>query len=406
MSAHPGPPRVQIPRWIQLVGLPLLLLLAWVFATMVGHAVFLFLVAAVLALLLDTPVRGLERLRVRRGLSVAIVYLTFAAALVVAIVAIATVVVGQTKSAAIRFNDYFTVQHGQTHETFADRDVDRFQRWLNAHRLSAVKVDEGGHRLVKRIRERDVGKYTDSLVSFVEGAAISVGKALFAAILVIVVSIYMLLDMRRFGTFLDRRFPPAGGEPLLGRIERALGSYVRGQLLLSLIIGASAGFGVYILGVTGLLPGGDRYALVFGAWVALTEVLPYLGPWLGAIPPFLYAIVVHPFSAVWVVLLFLAIHQIEGHIVVPNVMGSVLRLNPLLVIFGLLAGTEIYGLLGAIMALPLLAAGRATWEFFSERLELASWSSGGPIPVEVDIDEPAPIEKPAELPRRSAGLDR
>ena len=108
----------------------------------------------------------------------------------------------------------------------------------------------------------------------------------------------------------------------------------------------------------------------------MTEVLPYLGPWLGAIPPTIYALVVHPFSAIWVVLLFLGIHQIEGHIVVPKVMGSVLRLHPLLVIFGLLAGSNIAGLIGALLALPLLAVGRAVWEFFSERVTFESWEGG------------------------------
>ena len=134
-------------------------------------------------------------------------------------------------------------------------------------------------------------------------------------------------------------------------------SYVKGQSLVSLIIGTSAGVGLWVFGALGWLPGGQKYALLFGAWVAITELIPYLGPWLGAIPPFLYALVVHPPSAIWVFLLFLGIHQIEGHIVVPNVMGNALRLHPLLVIFGLLAGGEIYGLPGALMALPLLAAG-------------------------------------------------
>ena len=128
--------------------------------------------------------------------------------------------------------------------------------------------------------------------------------------------------------------------------------------------------------------------------MAFTEVLPYLGPWLGAIPPAIYALVVHPFSVIWVLLLFLGIHQIEGHVVVPKVMGSVLRLHPLLVIFGLLAGANIYGLLGALMALPLLAVTRAAWEFFAERVSFEPWRGGGPIPVEV---EPAPPDpEPSE----------
>jgi hypothetical protein len=101
-----------------------------------------------------------------------------------------------------------------------------------------------------------------------------------------------------------------------------------------------------------------------------------------------YELIVHPISALWVALLFLGIHQIEGHIVVPNVMGSALRLHPLLVIFGLLAGAELYGLPGVFVALPLLAVIRAIWEFFSERVQLEPWKEGV-VPVEVDMEEAA-----------------
>jgi len=104
---------------------------------------------------------------------------------------------------------------------------------------------------------------------------------------------------------------------------------------------------------------------------------------------------VHPVSALWVVVLFVGIHQLEGHIVVPNVMGGALRLHPLLVIFGLLAGFDIDGIPGALIALPLLAAGRATWEFFSERLVLEPWDSGT-IPVDVE-----PAESPEDAPART-----
>jgi predicted PurR-regulated permease PerM len=390
MSAGAGlpPPRILIPRWIQLVGLPVVLLLTWVVALAAGHVVFLFLVAGVIALLLDPLVRALERLRVPRGVSVAFVYLSFAAILVVAILALATVVVDQTKTAANRFNEYFTDTNGRTRETEADRDVDRLQIWLDTHHLKSIEMQKRGHELVKRVRDRDVGKYTSRVVDFAEGTAISVGKGLFATVLLLVISIYMLLDMPRFGRFLDRRFPPQGGESLLLRVERALVAYVRGQLLLSLIIGTSAGVGIYLLGFLGWMPNGEKYALLFGAWVAVTEVIPYVGPWLGAIPPFVYALVVHPGSALWVAILFLAIHQIEGHIVVPNVMGSALRLHPLLVIFGLLVGTEIYGLPGALMALPLLATIRATWEFFGDRVALEPWTAQQPVPVEIEIVEP------------------
>jgi predicted PurR-regulated permease PerM len=386
--------RLVVPRWIQLVGLPLLLVLAWLIGSAAAHVLFLFVVAGLVALLLDPLVRGLQRVRLPRGLSVAIVYLGFAAALGLVIIAITTAVVGETKTAANRFNAYFTHPHGASGQTSADRDVDRFQRWLNTHRLKAIKVRQRGHKLVEQIRRRDVGKYTNKIVTFVEGAAISIGKTLFSVVLLLVVSIYMLLDMQRFGGVINRRFPPRPGEqPLLLSIERSLASYVRGQIALSLIIGASAGIGLWILGALGLLPHGQQYALLFGAWVAVTEVIPYLGPWLGAVPAVAYALVVHPISAVWVVLLFLGIHQIEGHVVVPNVMGSALRLHPLLVIFGLAAGAELNGLPGALIALPLLAVGRAIWEFFRDRVTFEKWTEEEEEPVPVELVEPRTLKK-------------
>jgi predicted PurR-regulated permease PerM len=174
-------------------------------------------------------------------------------------------------------------------------------------------------------------------------------------------------------------------------MERAVAGYVKGQFLVSLIIGASAGVGMWVLGATGLVPGADKYALLFGAWVAVMELIPYLGPWLGAIPAGIYAVVVHPLSLLWVTILFLVIHQIEGHVVVPKVMGSALRLHPLLVIFGLLAGGELYGLAGILVALPLLAAGRAVYEYFSERVELERWQEGGPVPIGVELEQPPPV---------------
>ncbi len=160
-----------------------------------------------------------------------------------------------------------------------------------------------------------------------------------------------------------------------------------------MIIGLSVGLGLYILGVVGLFPNGEKYAAAFGAWAAVTELIPYIGPWLGAIPPVLYALVQHPLSALWVALLFLGIQQLEGHVVVPKVMGRSLRLHPLLVIFGLLAGGEIYGFAGILVALPLLAAGRAAWEFFAERIELQKWPTDAPL-VEIGLEPPREEHEP------------
>ena len=404
MAVMPGgATKIEIPRWIQLVGLPLLLLLAWVVAGAVRHVVFVFVVASLVALLLNPVVRGLGRIWIPRGFAVAIVYLSFAAVMVVGLVAAATVVVDQTQSASDRIETYLTEEDGQTGLTAAERDLDRFQAWLDDHGLARVEVREQGQEFLDGIGSEDVQKYSSEVIDFAEGAAVSIFELLFTLVLVVVVSIYMLLDFPRLTRAVDRRFPPrSGGEPLIRRMEAALAGYVKGQALLSLVIGTSAGLGIWLLGILGWVPGIERYAVILGVWVGVTELIPYLGPWLGAIPAFVYALVVDPVSAIWVTLLFLAIHQVEGHIVVPTIMGSALRLHPLLVIFGLLAGAEIYGLPGALIALPLLATGRAAWEFFSERIELEAWREGGVVPVEVEVEPPERARAPDPEPRTAA----
>ncbi len=399
-----GTTRIEIPRWIQLVGLPLLLLFVWVLAGAVRHVVFIFLVAGLVALLLNPLVRGLGRVWIPRGFAVAIVYLTFATVAIVAIIGLATVVVNQTRSATNRVDTYFTTEHGQRHDTDAKRDLNRLQHWLDTHRLKSVKLERQGTEFLDNIGTKDVQKYTSRVIDFIEGAAISTVRLLFTLVLIVVVSVYMLLDMSRLAAAIDRRFPPRPGSlPLLVRMEQSLAGYVKGQLLVSLVIAVTAGVGLWLLGTLGVFPGGDRYALLFSSWVAVTELIPYLGPWLGALPPLAYALVTHPISALWVTLLFLAIHQIEGHIVVPKLMGNALRLHPLLVIFGLLAGGEIYGLPGALVALPLLATLRAAFEFFSERIVLEPWGAGGRLSIG---PEPAassgPVPAPEEAPTQSS----
>ena len=388
----PGRPTIQIPRWIQLVGLPVLALLAWALAGTLAHALFLFLTASVIAFLLNPLVRAIWRGRMPRGLAVAVVYLSFAAAMILALVALGTVVVEQVRSASDRVDAYLTDERGQTGQTDAERDVDRFQSWLDAHGLHDVQVRKRATDWLDGLSGEEISGYTQDLVSFTKGAAFGIVQLLFSLVLIIVISVYMLLDMPKLEQGIDRRFPPHGGVPLTLRIESALAGYVRGQILLSAIIGTSAASGMWLLGVLGLVPGAERYALLFGIWTAVVEVIPYIGPWLSAVPPAIYALIVEPISVLWVAALFAFIYQVEGHVVVPNVMAKTLRLHPLLVIFGLLAGGELYGLPGILVALPVLAASRAIWEFFAERVTLESWTTGSPVvPVEVEVEEPTEL---------------
>jgi len=378
--------RIRIPRWIQLVVLPVLLLFAFLLAKPLGHVLFLFLASAVIAFTLNPLVRDLTRLRLPRGVAVAVVSVIFATAFIALLVALGTLVVSESRSAADRIDAYFSQESPVTGKTGADGAVDRLQQWLDDHGLERIQVQKQLNDLTDSIGASDVSGYAHQAISFAQDAALSAILFLFSVVLVIVITIYMLLDMPRLERAIDRRFPPAGGLPLTQRIERALWGYVKGQAILSVVIGTSAGLGMWILGTTGLVEGADKYALLFGIWTAFVEVIPYIGPWLSAVPPAIYALAVDPVGVLWVAALFVFIYQIEGHVVVPNVMASALRLHPLLVIFGLLAGGALYGIPGVLVALPTMAAGRAIWEFFGERIDLEPWDDGTDEPIEVEIE--------------------
>ena len=281
--AQPTGPTIRVPRWIQLVGLPVGLVLAWMLAGTLGHVLFLFLTASVIAFLLNPLVRDLQRMRLPRGLAVALVFLLFAAAVAFIALALGSVVVDQTRSASGRIDDYLTVDNANG-RTGAEQDIDRLQLWFDTHGLERIQIQKQATDWADNLGAGEISSYTQDAISFAQGAAFSIVVTLFNLILIIVISIYMLLDMPRLESAINRRFPPGTGRPLTQRIERALAGYVRGQLVLSTVIGLSAGIGMWVLGKTGLVPGADRYALLFGVWTAVIEVIPYIGPWLCVAP--------------------------------------------------------------------------------------------------------------------------
>ena len=120
---------------------------------------------------------------------------------------------------------------------------------------------------------------------------------------------------------------------------------MRGQLILSLLIGTTTFIGLTLLGV--------EYALPLAIIAGLLEVVPVIGPIISGIPAVLVALTVSPLLAVLVGGLYLAIQQVESHVIVPQVMKRAVGLNPLLVILAVSVGTRLLGISGALLAVPI-----------------------------------------------------
>jgi predicted PurR-regulated permease PerM len=355
------PGRIHIPRWVQLAVLPALLIIGWFALGAIGQVIFIFLVAALVALVLNPLVQGLERIRVPRYIGVFLVYLAFVAVVVLVAALIWPPVVQQLRSLA-------SALPGMGDQ--AGAGVARLQRLSDRAGLG-IDVAEQIRNTLTAIADR-IPQFTTNVVD----VGVTVVRQVTTFIIIVVLSIYMLLDGRRIGAFIARRFPTrseADGREYVRNAKTAVVDYVKAQVLLSTVMGASVGLAMYILSLVGAFPSGARYALFFGVWAGLMEAIPYLGPVLAAIPPSLVAVFDSPLSALWVIITFILIQEVEGHILVPVIMGSRFRVHPLVVIFAILAGGEIHGITGMLIAIPLIPLIKETWLFFRPRLQFEGW---------------------------------
>ncbi len=108
------------------------------------------------------------------------------------------------------------------------------------------------------------------------------------------------------------------------------------------------------------------------------EFVPYIGPIIGPLPAVLVALFNDPVSALWVVLLFVALQQLEGHFVAPQVFRLSLRINPIVIILSLLIGYQLYGIVGSLVALPVAAVVRQTVLYLRKHLVLEPWGTYSP----------------------------
>ncbi len=370
--SSPQPPRVVVPRWVQLVMLPLTLLALWALARAAGKVLVIFIVAAVIALILNPAVAFLQRGRLPRGLAVLAVYLAFFLTLAGIGFLLANPISHQVQS----FTHNLPTLVNEANESLAS-----LQKWLKGHGVHVEFIKQGKTAL-QTIQDK-VAKSAGSLASFGGGLISEAASAIFDLVLIFVLSVYMLIygepigRLVRHGRMPDGDGTPADDYPTL--VQHAVSRYVGGQLLFSFVMGTSTGLALYIFGLVGIFPDGGKYAVAFAMFYGVMELIPYIGPILGAAPPVVVALLTNPISALWVALLFVGLQQLEGHVVAPQIFGHTLRINPLLVIFALLLGLQVYGIVGALIALPILSILRETFVYLARHLRLEPWdgSQGG-----------------------------
>jgi predicted PurR-regulated permease PerM len=357
---------------------------AYAFALQVG------LIGFGIAYVLNPLIEGLKRIKVRRAFGVVIVYigvftlLIFGSVLITQIITELSGFVSRIPQAfnnigslTARISSWFTniVSSLPTFlssrfgvQTSSDELSTQIQTQLTSFLQSGI---ESINALLQRLAR-------DGPSVLLSGAT-NVLSTTAQSFLILLTSAYFLYDYPRF-TANFKRFVPVRWRPLYEdlteKADVAVGGYIRGQLLITLIIGVLIFIGLTIVGVPLALP--------ISFLAALFNLVPYLGPIVGMIPAVILGFTVSPLTALFAVIVFIVANQIEGNVLGPYILSKSTNLHPVTVLLAILVGAGLFGLLGALLAVPVSALLKVVLEEYL--LKRPAYQMSQSVPV---VEEPS-----------------
>lgn len=323
------------------------LLLVGLFLFNVRTAMVPFAYALVLAYLLAPLVDRLEHKGVNRVAAILFLYAGLTALLALLILSVVPLTIAELDTFADMVPSYT--------EEVSNR-LNQMQRFYYRCSLPAG---------LRQVADETIQRVEDTLLKYVRSVAefiVSLFSHVLGIVIAPILAFYMLRDLRQIRESLFALLPDDRNRDIkhLSReLDAVLSGFIRGHLLVSLIVGVLSFFGLTLLHVD--------FALLIGIVAGVFDIIPYFGPVIGALPAIIIALLESPLKAIYVAVLFLAIHQLESTVISPKILGERVGLHPLSVIFAILVGGQIAGIVGILLAVPVTAALKVFLSFFRER---------------------------------------
>ncbi|HUT22102.1 MAG TPA: AI-2E family transporter [Candidatus Bipolaricaulota bacterium] len=308
-----------------------LVVLSLYFLYLIKDVLALIFVALIFASAIDSWVDYLENKKIPRGVSVLLVYLVAIAIVGSAVVLIIPPIAHQVSELADNFPRYY--EKVTQAFSFVKEYSDKFGFEQSADNASSISSS--------------LTKAAGSIFSTVA----SIFGGLFSFLVILVITFYMTVEEDAIKRTLRAVLPSRYQDfvvMLINKIQKKIGAWLKGQLILSLIIGIFSYIGLLILGV--------KYALILALIAAIGEFIPYIGPIISSIPAIFLAFAQSPLKALLVLILFVIIQQLENHLLVPKIMQKAVGLNPIISVIALLIGAKVGGVIGAVLAIPVATA--------------------------------------------------
>ncbi len=197
---------------------------------------------------------------------------------------------------------------------------------------------------------QDIGEYSLKIAQFSLSAIFSFASTVIELIVVPFITFYMMKKGSIFSSLIAGFFPEryhAHIKMLFKEIHFVLRAYIHGQLLLSVLMTLVVFIGMWIMDIP--------YPLVIGLLAGVVEMVPVIGPIIGAIPPILLGLLQGTGTMVQVIVFYVVVQQLDSHLVMPKLMGSVIKVHPVAIIAGVLIGGSLYGIVGMMISVPAVA---------------------------------------------------
>ncbi|MBA3276059.1 MAG: AI-2E family transporter [Chloroflexia bacterium] len=336
----PAPDRNDDDRRLGLTaGSLFLVLIAFWMVTRIEATIVLGLFGLLLGTILEGPVRRLEERHVPRAAGIAMIY----AAIIGLLVLLVFLIIPVIRDEAISFREDIP---GQL------ENLEQEWRASSNPLLSgtgAALIDQAGNIFDTTDGDVDVDVSTDTVQNVIPVIS-GITTGIIGVVTTLVITFYYLMEKAFIRKLVIAQLDPRR-QPRVDKIwqdvENKVGGWMRGQLLLMLIIGIIATTSYGILDI--------RFWPLLGLWAGLTEIIPIVGPWIGGVPAVIVALTQGWDKAVIVALIIVGMQSLENWVLVPRVMRGAVGLTPLTVFVAILAGTQFMGVTGAILAIPLAA---------------------------------------------------
>jgi predicted PurR-regulated permease PerM len=342
-----------------------------------------FVLGVFLVFLLDPPVEWMARRGIRRAWAILLVYLAVILVIAILVALAAAPLIAQVRKLVDELPGLVTTLREQ---------VIALLETLGAPPDLIASIEDTLSHLDQVVAGLDPA----TLMPFVRSIFSAVGSVV-AFLIVPFWVFYVVKDRPTITAGLDAGIPEAWRadvRQVAAIVQDVLGRWIRGQVILGSAVGGATLVGLIALGIF-VDPIFARFAIVLAVIAGVLEMLPIIGPILSAIPALILAATVSPVALVAVFLLYLAIQQLENTFLVPKIQGDAVDLHPAAVLFVIVLGGAVYGLLGAILAIPIAAASRDVYRHFFRRLSepaspLARAIAGHPAATSIPTGETPP----------------